>query len=60
MTENEMWKIVGVFKDSSAGCDGIKASTVKHIMETVCIPLKHVSDVSCQFGIFLFNWKLQM
>ena len=60
VSENEIWKIIGTFKDSAAGWDGIKPGIVKHIKEIVCIPLKHICDMSFQFGIFLLNWKLQM
>ena len=54
VTENEICKIIGTFKDSAAGWDGIKPGIVKHIKEIVCIPLKRICDMSFQSGIFSF------
>ena len=51
VTENEICKIIGTFKDSVAGWVGIKPGIVKHIKEIVCIPLKHICDMSFQSGI---------
>ena len=45
VTENEICKIIGTFKDSAAGWDGIKPGIVKHIKEIVCIPLKHICNM---------------
>ena len=56
--ENEICKIIGSFKDSAAGWDGIKPSIVKHIKEIECIPQKHIYDVSFQSGIFPFELKI--
>ena len=58
VTENEICKIIGTFKDSAAGWDGIKPGIVKHIKEIVCIPLKHICDMSFQSGIFPFELKI--
>ena len=58
VTENETCKIIGTFKDSAAGWDGIKPGIVKHMKEMVCIPMKHICDMSFQFGIFLFELKI--
>ena len=58
VTENEICKIIGTFKNSAAGWNGIKAGIVKHIKEIVCIPLKHICDMSFQSGIFPFELKI--
>ena len=58
VTENEICKIIGTFKDSAAGWDGIKPGIVKHIKEIVCIPLKHICNMSFQSGIFPFELKI--
>ena len=52
VTENEICKIIGPFKDSAAGWDGIKSGTVKHIKEIICIPLTHICNISFASGIF--------
>ena len=58
VTENEICKIIGTFKDSAAGWDGIKPGIVKHIKEIVCIPLKHICNMSFQSGIFPIELKI--
>ena len=58
VTENEICKIIGTFKDSAAGWDGIKPGIVKHRKKIVCIPLKHICDMSFQSGIFPFELKI--
>ena len=58
VTENEICKIIGAFKDSAAGWDGIKSSIVKHIKEIICIPLKHICNMSFASGIFPFELKI--
>ena len=40
VTENEICKIIGTFKDSAVGWDDMRAHVIKHIKEIVCIPLK--------------------
>ena len=58
VTENEKCKIIGSFKDSAAGSDGIESSIVKHIKEIICIPLKHICNMSFASGIFPFELKI--
>ena len=52
VTENEISKIRGCFKESAAGWDGIKANVIKHIKNIVCIPLKHICNLSLSLGVF--------
>ena len=58
VTENEICRIIGSFKDNAAGWDEIKSSIVKHIKEIICIPLKHICNMSFAFGIFPFELKM--
>ena len=39
VTDNEICKIIGTFKDRAAGWDDMRANVIKHIKEIVCIPL---------------------
>ena len=42
ITENEISKIIGCFKESAAGWDNIKANVSKHIKNIVCIILINI------------------
>ena len=58
VTENEISKIIGCFKESAAGWDGIKANVIKHIKNIVCIPLKHICNLSLSLGVFPHELKI--
>ena len=58
VTENEICKIIGTFKDSAAGWDDMRANDIKHIKEIVCIPLKYICDLSFSSGIFPHELKI--
>ena len=58
ITENEISKIIGCFKESAAGWDGIKANVIKHIKNIVCIPLKHICNLSLSLGVFPHELKI--
>ena len=50
VTENEICKIIGSLKDSAAGWDDLKSSMIKHIKESITVPLVH----SCSKVMGLF------
>ena len=52
VTENEICKIIGTYKDSAARWDDMKVNVIKHIKEIVCIPLKYICNLSLSSGIF--------
>ena len=58
VTENEISKIIGCFKESAAGWDNIKANVIKHIKNIVCIPLKHICNLSLSWGVFPNELKI--
>ena len=58
VTENEISKIIGCFKESAAGWDGIEANVIKHIKNIVCIPLKQISNISLSLGVFPHELKI--
>ena len=58
VTENEISKIIGCFKESAAGWDGIKANVIKDIKNIVCIPLKHICNLSLSLGVFPHALKI--
>ena len=60
VAENEISKIIGCFKEIAAGWGGIKANVIKHITNIVCIPLKHIWNLSLSLGVFPMSWKLEM
>ena len=57
-TENEITNIIGCFKESAAGWDDIEANVIKYIKNTVCIPLKHICNVSLSIGVFPHKLKI--
>ena len=58
VTENEICKIIGSLKDSAAGWDGLKSSMIKHIKESITVPLVHIYNRSFVTGIFLRELKI--
>ena len=58
VTEEEIVKIIGGFKDSAAGWDGIKPSVIKHVKTFVKTPLAHISNLSFANGIFPDELKI--
>ena len=60
VTEIEICKFIGTFKDGAAVWDDMTANVIKHIKEIVCIPLKYICNLSLSSGIFLMSWKSQM
>ena len=58
VTDNEICKIIGTFKDRAAGWDDMRANVIKHIKEIVCIPLKYICNLSLSFGIYPHELKV--
>ena len=58
VTENEICKIIGSFKDSAAGWDDLKSSMIKHIKESIIVPLVHICNRSFATGIFPSELKI--
>ena len=58
VTENEICKIIGSFKDSAAGWDDLKSSMIKHIKESIIVPLVHICNRSFETGIFPSELKI--
>ena len=58
VTENEIYKILGSLKDSAAGLDGLKSSMIKHIKESITVPLVHICNRSFVTGIFPSELKI--
>ena len=57
-TENEICKIIGSFKDSAAGWDDLKSSMIKHVKDSITIPLVHMCNRSFVTGIFPSELKI--
>ena len=57
-TENEICKIIGSFKDSAAGWDDLKSSMIKHVKDSITIPLVHICNRSFVTGIFPSELKI--
>ena len=58
VTENEICKIIGSFKDSAAGWDDLKSSMIKHIKEFIIVPLVHKCNRSFVTSIFTSELKI--
>ena len=58
VTENEICKINGLLKDSAAGWDDLKSSMIKHIKESITVPLVHICNRSFVTGIFPSEIKI--
>ena len=58
VTEEEVFKIITDFKDSSAGWDGMKPSMIKHAKNYVIKPLTHISNLSFASGLFPNELKI--
>ena len=58
VTEEEIVKIIGNFKDSAAGWDDIKPSVIKHVKTSLKRPLAHISNLSFANGIFPNELKI--
>ena len=58
VTENEICKVIGSFKDSAAGWDDLKSSMIKHIKEFIIVPLVHKGNRSFVTGIFTSELKI--
>ena len=58
VTENEICKIIGSLKDSAARWDGLKSSMIKHIKESITVPLVHICNRSFVTGIFPSELKI--
>ena len=52
VTENEIVKILGQFKDSAAGWDSLKPSNIKNIKEYVKLPLACIYKYLSLLGYF--------
>ena len=58
VTENEICKINGSLKDSAAGWDDLKSSMIKHIKESITVPVVHICNRSFVTGIFPNEMKI--
>ena len=58
VTEDEIVKIMGQFKDSAAGWDSLKPSIIKNIKEYVKLPLACICNLSFSTGVFPRELKL--
>ena len=58
VTEQEIYKIIGTFKDSAAGWDDLKSSMIKHIKESITTPLVNICNRSFETGIFPSELKI--
>ena len=58
VTDNEICKIIGTFKDSAAGWVDMRANVIKHIKEIVCIPLKYICNLALSSGTFPRELKI--
>ena len=58
VTENEICKIIGSLKDSAAGWDDLKSSMIKHIKESITVPLVHIYNRSFVTGTFPSELKI--
>ena len=57
VSENEVLRIIGNFKDSSAGWDELKPLVMKNIKESIKTPLTHICNKSFCSGFFPLNWR---
>ena len=58
VTEQEIYKIIGTFKESAAGWDDLKPSIIKHRKESITTPLVHICNRSFETGIFPSELKI--
>ena len=58
VSEHEICKIIGSFKDSAAGWDDLKSSMVKHIKESIIVSFMHICNWSFVTGIFPSELKI--
>ena len=58
VTEDEIVKIMGQFKDSAAGWDSLKPSIIKNIKEYVKLPLACICNLSFSTGVFPTELKV--
>ena len=58
VTEDEITKIMGQFKGSTAGWDTLKPSVMKNIKEHANYPLAHICNLSFFTGVFPKELKL--
>ena len=58
VTENEICKIIASFKYSAAGWDDLKPNMIKHIKESIIVPLVHIYNRSFVTGIFPCEFKI--
>ena len=57
-TENEISKIIGSLKDSASGWDDLKSSMIKHVKDSITVPLVHICNRSFVTGIFPSELKI--
>ena len=58
VTEDEIVKTMGQFKDSAAGWDSLKPSIINNIKEYVKLPLACICNLSFSTGVFPTELKL--
>ena len=57
-TENEISKIIGSLKDSASGWDDLNSSMIKHVKDSITVPLVHMCNRSFVTGIFPSELKI--
>ena len=50
--DEETWKIIASFKDSSAGWDELKPVIMKNVKHCIAKPLTHICNLSFKTGVF--------
>ena len=58
VTEQEICKIIGAFKNNAAGWDDLNSTMIKHIKESITTPLVHICNRSFETGIFPSELKI--
>ena len=58
VTENEIEKIIESLKESSCGWDELRPRIMKYIKQSIKLPLKHISNLFFQTGIFPAELKI--
>lgn len=58
VTDNEVSKIIGNFKDTAAGWDDLKPGVMKKIKDSIKCPLAHIANLSFSSGTFPKELKI--
>ena len=57
-TEYEISKIIGSLKDSASGWDDLTSNMIKHVKDSITVPLVHICNRSFVTGIFPSELKI--